>query len=194
MVDEQKLRELAMDATPGPWSAFVVGTTVAVDIGAYPSGSNPCIVHWTGFDSCGLPKKYWKKNAYFIAAANPAAILAMLDELQTLRSERTAWRVTAENAEAELTLINEMNDQLRDQNTAVDEACAQLEAAVKQARIDALEEAKQHLVKLKEQSLAAQTKDAAPMTFADDVNKNIRLATVLLAGAIDGIESLKGKT
>lgn len=42
-----------------------------------------------------------------------AAILSLLDELQTLREERTAWRVTAENAEA----------------------------AVKQARIDALEEA-----------------------------------------------------
>lgn len=41
------------------------------------------------------------------------AIKTMLDELQTLREERTAWRVTAENAEA----------------------------AVKQARIDALEEA-----------------------------------------------------
>jgi hypothetical protein len=96
----------------------------------------------------------------------PSAILALLDELQSLRSERTAWRVTAENAEA----------------------------AVKQARIDALEEAKKHLVTLKDQSLSAQTKDAAPMTFADDVNKNIRLATVLLAGAFNDIESLKGKT
>ena len=28
-----------------------------------------------------------------------AAILSLLDELKTLRSERTAWRVTAENAE-----------------------------------------------------------------------------------------------
>lgn len=34
-----------------------------------------------------------------IAMANPQTILALLDELQTLRSERTAWRVTAENAE-----------------------------------------------------------------------------------------------
>lgn len=42
-------------------------------------------------------------------------VLSLLDELQTLREERTTWRVTAENAEA----------------------------AVKQARIDALEEAKQ---------------------------------------------------
>ena len=68
------------------------------------------------------------------------------------------------------------------------------EAAVKQAREDALEEAMQSLVALKDRSLAAQTKDAKPMTFADDVNKNIRLATVLLAGAIDAIKSLKGKT
>jgi len=33
------------------------------------------------------------------------AILALLDELQSLRSERTAWRVTAENAEKELAAL-----------------------------------------------------------------------------------------
>ena len=115
MVDEQKLRQLAEAATPGPWSAFVVGNTVSVDIGDKPTGASKCIVHWMGFDSCDLPKKAWKANARLIAAANPAAILALLDELHALRSERTAWRVSAENAEA----------------------------AVKQARIDALEEAKQ---------------------------------------------------
>lgn len=101
------------------------------------------------------------------------AIKSLLEELQTLRSERTAWRVTAENAEAELKLINEMNDQLREQNTAVDEACARLEAAVKQARIDALEE-------------------AARMVF-DTGPKELPLALVT-HGFVAAIESLKGQT
>lgn len=138
MIDEQKLRELA--------EAAKLSIQQLSDMSALE------------FEAAEAKRFEFRESA-------PSAILALLDELATLRQERTAWRVTAENAEA----------------------------AVKQARDDALEEAKQHLVTLKERSLAAQTKDAAPMTFADDVNKNIRLATVLLAGAIDDIESLKGK-
>ena len=45
------------------------------------------------------------KDCSYVAALHPAAILSLLDELQTLREERTAWRVTAENAEAELSAI-----------------------------------------------------------------------------------------
>ena len=36
-----------------------------------------------------------------------AAILALLAEIQSLTEERTAWRTTAENAEAELKAIKE---------------------------------------------------------------------------------------
>jgi hypothetical protein len=118
MVDEQKLRQLA-EAAKG-WSLDKVqqvqddleegiarvgaenddGTfaeVVVIDTGMYFAEEQAAVL------------------AHFYAAANPAAILSLLEELQTLREERTAWRVTAENAEA----------------------------AVKQARIDALEEAKQ---------------------------------------------------
>lgn len=62
-----------------------------------------------------MPRARRRAADAYLRAENPAAILSLLDELQTLREERTAWRVTAENAEA----------------------------AVKQARIDALEDAKQ---------------------------------------------------
>lgn len=74
----------------------------------------------------------------------------LMAELQTLREERTAWRVTAENAEA----------------------------AVKQARIDALEEAKQAVADVDEPGW---TGYECPNTFQDGVH----------ACAV-AIESLKG--
>lgn len=43
------------------------------------------------------------------------AILAMLDELATLRSERTAWRVTAENAEALVADLRKQNEAQKDE-------------------------------------------------------------------------------
>ena len=90
------------------------------------------------------------KDCSYVAALHPAAILSLLDELQTLREERTAWRVTAENAEA----------------------------AVKQARIDALEEAKQAVADVDEPGW---TGYECPNTFQDGVH----------ACAV-AIESLKG--
>ena len=108
MIDEQKLRELAEAATHGPWEHDDdTGDEDGHNVMAGGFYVAECFDHAGGM---GVPPNTAGKNADFISAANPAAILAMLDELQSLRSERTAWRVTAENAEA----------------------------AVKQARIDAL--------------------------------------------------------
>jgi hypothetical protein len=102
MVDEQKLRQLAMDATPGPWitedwaskdsdgAINVCGTSVMA-----PQAL--CGIFTVALEGDGT------EDVDYIAAANPAAILSLLDELQTLREERTAWRVTAENAEKDAT-------------------------------------------------------------------------------------------
>ena len=87
MVDEQKLRQLAI--------ASILSIQQRADMNE------------AEFSDCEDMRREFRHNA-------PKAILSLLDELQTLRSERTECRVTAENAEA----------------------------AVKQARIDALEEAK----------------------------------------------------
>jgi DNA repair exonuclease SbcCD ATPase subunit len=48
-------------------------------------------------------------------------------ELQQAREERTALLVNEQNLWEELAQLNEMNDQLREQNTAVDAACAKYE-------------------------------------------------------------------
>ena len=72
MVDEQKLRELA--------GAANLGVRELADMNS------------TEFHAADEQRRKFRHEA-------PAAILSLLDELQTLRSERTAWRVTAENAE-----------------------------------------------------------------------------------------------
>jgi hypothetical protein len=97
MVDEQKLRQLAEAATPGPWS-FIRHTCGL-------NGEHDARDDWTVYGAdleavCMEGSAPALKDPDFIAAANPAVILHLLDELQTLREERTAWRVTAENAEA----------------------------------------------------------------------------------------------
>lgn len=108
MVDEQKLRKRAKDATPGPWTF----TRHTCGLNGEHDARDDWTVYGAGGEAvCMEGSSPALKDPEWIAAANPAAILSLLDELQTLREERTAWRVTAENAEA----------------------------AVKQARIDALD-------------------------------------------------------
>ena len=116
MVDEQKLRQLAEAATPGHWDHWQSGGIHQID------AATKTVVHWSGFDQLQTPneKNAIKDNAAYIAAANPAAILSLLDELQTLREERTEWRVTAENAESALTLTDETTTQLREQVAAIE--------------------------------------------------------------------------
>ena len=132
MVDEQKLRQLAEAATPGPW---VTGNTDPLLFGSPRNpGTEPIgFVYGPSFaERSELGRKALSTSEY-IATANPAAILSLLDELQSLRNdrdswadqcsqrvadavdalekleamtqERTAWRVTAENAEEELAAL-----------------------------------------------------------------------------------------
>ena len=80
MIDTTKLRELAQKATTGHWySKWPEKRCTWVDVGnsRYP-------VAYTGdcFDDA--------PNAEYIAAANPSAILALLDELDRLRKVESA--------------------------------------------------------------------------------------------------------
>ncbi|MFJ3047021.1 hypothetical protein ACIPEN_14415 [Herbaspirillum chlorophenolicum] len=87
MTDLNELKRLALAATPGPWnhyraplrkdrSANVIVNEVQVTTGAEP------VVRWPGFD--GMDKKPAKvaADAAFIAAANPAAILDLIAQLE----------------------------------------------------------------------------------------------------------------
>ena len=96
MIDITKLRELAQKATPGHWySKWPEERCTWVDVGnsRYP-------VAYTGdcFDDA--------PNAEYIAAANPATVLALLDEL-----DRTKGSVAI--AGAALSAVERELDRLR---------------------------------------------------------------------------------
>ncbi|HHW2860398.1 TPA: ead/Ea22-like family protein [Pseudomonas aeruginosa] len=79
--DTNKLKELAELATPTGWThdadRYVVAQSDQVN-----DGWNICLCE--GPDS--------KKNRDFIAAANPKAVLALLDEIDRLKAENDALR------------------------------------------------------------------------------------------------------
>ncbi|EBG3703087.1 ead/Ea22-like family protein [Salmonella enterica] len=79
-IDKQALREVAERATPGNWrrtSSLFNGITV------------------TPFSLCGeevtLAHTVEKRDAEFIAAANPATMLALLDELDSANGYASAY-------------------------------------------------------------------------------------------------------
>ena len=75
-LDHAALRALAEAATPGPW-------TLSAD------GPPPDIIAGMSVVACTLPSDRTRDedtaNAAYIAAANPAAVLALLDEVERLR-------------------------------------------------------------------------------------------------------------
>lgn len=79
----------AAKQTPGPWSLFIdrKSKTISIDIGAEPTGRRPCVIGWSGFDSCDLPFGSRVANARLIAAAP--------DLLEALQAEQE-WRARDE--------------------------------------------------------------------------------------------------
>ncbi|MEF8264495.1 ead/Ea22-like family protein [Escherichia coli] len=75
-INYQALREIAKQATPGEWVAFIsTGTgTYAV----HTPGDKRCedVIKWTGFDG----QKNAENNARYIAAFNPEVVQVLLDE------------------------------------------------------------------------------------------------------------------
>ena len=103
MVDEQKLRKLSMKAKGWKLDAFNQTADNAEQGLAYVGSRDDEDDRFNDILEIDTGNYYQPEKAVevaeFITTANPAAILSLLDELQTLREERTAWRVTAENAE-----------------------------------------------------------------------------------------------
>lgn len=92
-VNKQELRRLAEAATPGPWkecgharggcSCGMVWSRAA-DL--------PVAEAWRGDQEAPEPAEGSKANAAFIAAANPSAILSLLDELEQYRKDAERYR------------------------------------------------------------------------------------------------------
>lgn len=81
MTNIDELERLAKAATPGPWCDRGFGS-IQPEIG----GSLVAVTVTKG--GC-LPG--YVENAAFIAAANPAAILALIAEVRALREKEKAW-------------------------------------------------------------------------------------------------------
>lgn len=88
-VNKQELRRLAEAATRGPWRAC------GHDRGGCSCGmiwsraaDLPVAEAWRGDEEAPEPPEGAKANAIFIAEANPAAILSLLDELERVYADR----------------------------------------------------------------------------------------------------------
>ena len=91
-IDTTKLRELAQNATPGHWTqwegrGWVHAGTPKANAEGYMAGTFGQICR----TDCGdFSDAQEIKNAEYIAAASPATVLALLDELDRLRKVESA--------------------------------------------------------------------------------------------------------
>lgn len=87
-LDADRLRDLAMEATAGPWTAEALGSEgYAVRGPSAPVAGTRGVQRRPWLARCGWEK--WetdRANAEFIAACDPATILTLLDRLD--RAER----------------------------------------------------------------------------------------------------------
>lgn len=97
MTDHNELRALALAATPGPWQAQQRNKQEAIYI-VGPDCTPP---------ACHA---FYADNAAYIAAANPATVLALLDEVEAAHaSRRAAQRLKRIYLSGPMTGLPEMN-------------------------------------------------------------------------------------
>lgn len=84
-VELSALEAAAKAATPGPWYSYSDGSLV------WEHERNPSVC-----------LRFYKNNAAFIAAANPAAVLELIAELRQTRAERDWLAEKNQNAPCEL--------------------------------------------------------------------------------------------
>ncbi|HGN1450902.1 ead/Ea22-like family protein [Pseudomonas aeruginosa] len=87
MTDTNKLKELAERATPGPWSAAWEEGDDTAWPNLFPviqAGNGEVVIGNEGFYT---DLEQDKANATFCAAANPQAILGLIDEVERLEAE-----------------------------------------------------------------------------------------------------------
>lgn len=92
-IDKRALRKAAEQAGADEWCAFI--DTKSKTYSVHTPGDNRCgdVVKWAGFDG----QQRAAAKAKFIAAANPATVLALLDELE--ESERLRLKFQEANCE-----------------------------------------------------------------------------------------------
>lgn len=75
----KRLKEMADQATPGPWIGIVHSPRI-VEV----KTKSRVLIAWPGFDSAGVPHHQWGPNAMLIAAAREA-LPQLIDALEKER-------------------------------------------------------------------------------------------------------------
>lgn len=82
-IDKRALREVAEKATPGPWLWINTGSFFSFLVSESNQDPHQCIIDdgssWGEYGEVINPES---PDGVFIAAANPATVLALLDELE----------------------------------------------------------------------------------------------------------------
>lgn len=89
MSDHSELKRLAEAATPGPWAYD--GSYVCP---ARTEDGTTYVELWRSIADCHQPE-----NTKFIAAANPAVVLALIADVEGLRKLPTAWSEVYEQSD-----------------------------------------------------------------------------------------------
>lgn len=95
-MNTDELRRLAQAATPGEWEQYLYedhdGPPACDDIGVQASNTDAhalevlCTMEWSSSHPRDFTRDQATANAAYIAAAHPAAVLALLDDVDRLRA------------------------------------------------------------------------------------------------------------
>lgn len=85
MTDLKKLRELAVKATPGPWTCAGGIYVYSRDAMIADNNDETALVRARGVGG-GMSREQQEANVEFISSANPQAVIELLDRLERLES------------------------------------------------------------------------------------------------------------
>ncbi len=95
-IDKQALRKLAKALSGKEWVAFVHKASGTYAVGSLGHERGEDIIKWPGLDG----QENAESKAEFIAAANPATVLALLDELESAEKRITNYHTVLNNLSA----------------------------------------------------------------------------------------------
>lgn len=108
-IDKRALREVAGKATPGPWLWINTGSFFSFLVSESNQDPHQCIIDdGTAWGEYGETINPESPDGVFIAAANPATVLALLDELEAkdkLIAELDSDNAYIKNRHKELDLL-----------------------------------------------------------------------------------------
>ncbi|MEP8626088.1 ead/Ea22-like family protein [Enterobacter cloacae] len=117
-IDKRALREAAEKATPGRWEYYPGNTSIEYNVDSMVEDQGSIVY----VDSGDFTQKQTDLNGAFIAAANPATVLALLDELEAVQTVSAARLVAIDTT-------HKMFQRERDRAEKAEKRIAELEAS-----------------------------------------------------------------